>query len=254
MFSVHPDLADMVDDLIETGLKPLFRSSFAADNLITLDKSAGFLSEPRFATAFEKCVRTEEERSRSWRLHTLTWAAEAALGLDGDFVECGVYEGFMSAVVANYTAFETTDKTFYLYDTFEGLNEKYSRPEDFAANPNLWNILQDQYQKPGIYEGVCERFAAYDNVKVIKGVVPDILLTESPRRIAYLHIDMNAAAAELGALQVLFDRVVAGGRIVFDDYGWLLFASQKAAADDFMRRRGLMVLELPTGQGLVIKS
>ena len=41
--------------------------------------------------------------------------------------------------------------------------------------------------------------------------------------------------------------------IVFDDYGWTGYRGQKRAADIFMRDRGLSVLELPTGQGLVVK-
>jgi O-methyltransferase len=68
-----------------------------------------------------------------------------------------------------------------------------------------------------------------------------------------MHIDMNNAAAELGALEQLFDRVSPGGMIVFDDYGWTGYRDQKQAADTFMRDRGLSVLELPTGQGLVVK-
>jgi hypothetical protein len=54
-------------------------------------------------------------------------------------------------------------------------------------------------------------------------------------------------------LERLFDRVLPGGIVVFDDYGWKMFHEQKQAEDDFMRRRGYEVLELPTGQGLVVK-
>jgi hypothetical protein len=41
--------------------------------------------------------------------------------------------------------------------------------------------------------------------------------------------------------------------IIFDDYGWKVFRKQKVAEDQFMRARGYEVLELPTGQGLVVK-
>jgi len=52
---------------------------------------------------------------------------------------------------------------------------------------------------------------------------------------------------------VLFDRVSPGGLVVFDDYGWSGYAAQKVAEDAFMRQRGHSILELPTGQGLLIK-
>ena len=75
----------------------------------------------------------------------------------------------------------------------------------------------------------------------------------APRHIAFLHVDMNNAEAERSALDVLFDRISPGGIIVFDDYGWSAYRAQKLAADEFMRARNLAVLELPTGQGLVVK-
>ena len=41
--------------------------------------------------------------------------------------------------------------------------------------------------------------------------------------------------------------------IVFDDFGWSSAVNQCKAELDFMRKRGHAILELPTGQGLVIK-
>jgi hypothetical protein len=42
--------------------------------------------------------------------------------------------------------------------------------------------------------------------------------------------------------------------IVFDDYGWIGYRSQKIAEDGWMSERDHRILELPTGQGLVIKK
>ena len=47
--------------------------------------------------------------------------------------------------------------------------------------------------------------------------------------------------------------MVDGGQILLDDYGWLTYREQKAAEDVFFGRYGVPVLELPTGQGLVVK-
>jgi predicted O-methyltransferase YrrM len=65
---------------------------------------------------------------------------------------------------------------------------------------------------------------------------------------------MNSAASELAVLNALFERVSPGGMIVFDDYGWSGYIQQKIAEDKFMTQRGYTILELPTGQGLVVKQ
>jgi predicted O-methyltransferase YrrM len=166
------------------------------------------------------------------------------LALEGDFVECGVYRGFSTAVVANYLRFGEHRRNWYLYDTFAGI------PVD-QLSPG--HTSPEAYAEPGIYEFVRQRFAKYPNVRVLRGRIPEILDEASPARIAFMHLDMNSAVAEIAALERLYDRLVAGGLIVLDDYGWYWYRAQKAAEDKFFAAHGVRVLELPTGQGLVIK-
>jgi O-methyltransferase len=104
-----------------------------------------------------------------------------------------------------------------------------------------------------LYDTVCQRFADLDNVHVTKGRVPEILHEVAPETISFMHIDLNAAEPELGALKLLFERLSPGGVLVLDDYGWLASWEQKAAEDPFFESLGYQVLELPTGQGLIIK-
>ena len=78
-------------------------------------------------------------------------------------------------------------------------------------------------------------------------------LVDAPEVIAYLHIDMNSPGPERAALEVLYERISAGGVLVFDDYGWVPFRKQKETADEFINARGHTIVELPTGQGLAVK-
>ena len=100
---------------------------------------------------------------------------------------------------------------------------------------------------------VKQRFAAYPNVKIFKGFLPDVLAEGSPEKIAYLHIDLNQAPAEIATLEALFDRVVPGGMIILDDYEMFFYRAQKFAEDDWFGKRGYKVFPLPTSQGFVIK-
>jgi O-methyltransferase len=100
---------------------------------------------------------------------------------------------------------------------------------------------------------VCERFAPYSNVRIVKGIVPYSFQDAVPEKIAFLHIDMNTKKAEMLALEHLFDKVSPGGMIVLDDFGWIGHANQCKAELAFMRERGHPVLESPTSQGLILK-
>jgi O-methyltransferase len=142
---------------------------------------------------------------------------------------------------------------FWLFDSFDGFSSEHSSVEDFPDNPGFLDLANGFYRQAGLYESVRERFARFTNVTVVKGVLPEALDRAAPERIGFLHIDLNSPRAEIGVLGRVFDRVSPGGVIVFDDYGWKMFHKQKEAEDDFMRRRGYEIIELPTGQGLVVK-
>jgi O-methyltransferase len=253
-------LAARIFDLcLATLVRPSHDGFFWGDRLLTLDKSAGFLAEPIYRDALRQAGSTTGENQYvsphgiAWRYHTLIWAARSCLALPGDFVECGVYRGDMSWMITQTVDLRAAGKKFYLYDTFAGLDPRY--PSEFAS-PNAKRTDQYiayRYGEQDIEGHVRRRFEAKDYVVVTKGVVPDVLLDVAPERIAFMHIDMNSPKAEAGALEVLFDRVAPGGIIVFDDYGWKQFVRQKEAADRFMAARGQPIMELPTGQGLMIK-
>ena len=93
----------------------------AHDMLVTMGKNLSFTADKRFMNSFISTASNQQEKSLLWRLHTLAWAATHALHVPGDFVECGVFMGFSSAVICKYLEFENIGKTFYLYDTFSGL-------------------------------------------------------------------------------------------------------------------------------------
>ena len=212
--------------------------TFFGDSMFTCGKSLGFLKNDRFRQIVDRNAQLETELTIIWRTYVLCWAANSCLGLAGDFVECGAYMGYSARCVAEYVDFVNTDKQYYLYDVFENPPEAHAMPHHSAE----------------LYDQVKDRFADHPNVKVTRGFIPDILETVAPEKIAFMHIDMNSVSAEIGALDHLFDRVTPGGIIILDDYGHGAYVAQKEAEDIFMAERDHMILELPTGQGLVLKG
>jgi O-methyltransferase len=217
--------------------------TYNQDGLATVH-NCDFLHDPHFLEAYRIL---EEARSSAvppiqWRAFVVCWAADRASRLEGDFVECGVNTGGLSRMVMQYVGFPRLDKTFYLLDTFRGLEDKY---------------LSDAERKRGIkyedcYEAACRTFEGFRAV-IVRGAVPESLPQVKATKVCYLSIDMNCAAPEVAAAEYFWDKLVPGAVIVLDDYGWKLCYEQKVAFDRFAREKGVMVLGLPTGQGLIFK-
>jgi hypothetical protein len=204
---------------------------FASDNVITFGRNLGFLADEALISAWEKHAQEPHEKAILWRTAVLIWAVRQGLRLEGAFVECGVYQGTTANILIDAAAI---DRPFYLYDTFETAERHLP-----ALGPDLEPTVR-------------KRFEAYPNVVITKGRVPETL-DNAPDKIAFMHIDMNSAAAEIGALDVLFERMVPGAILVLDDFGWRWYREQFEAETAWFAKRGYTVLELPTGQGVVIR-
>ena len=221
--------------------------SYKQDGLYTLH-NGDFLKDKLFLEAYELGKKTNSWKGADcqWRAHVVFWAASLAKKLDGDFVECGVNKGGYSRGIIHYIDFEKTNKKFYLLDTFCGLPEEYILPEEREIG-----------RRPGgyeeCYEEVKQTFKGFHNVEIIRGAIPDILPLVKTERIAYLSIDMNSVIPEIAAAEYLWDKIVKGGVIVLDDYSYSGYLPQKYAFDEFAKKMKVQILQLPTGQGVIIK-
>lgn len=237
------------DDLLR--IKRWGPATYSSDHLLVWEKSVDFLQDPRFRRAYSAGMATGHRQSSSedlhieWRIHVCLWAAWHASRLNGDFVECGVNAGVTSVAICDYLDFNKTGKKFYLYDTFNGIPPEQIGPgEEAVATQNALYF--------DIYENAKRNFAPWPNAVLVRGRIPETL-SAVPERVAYLHIDMNVVEPERAALAHFWPRIVPGGVVVFDDYGWMGYRLQKEAHDAFAETHGVKILTMPTGQGLLLK-
>jgi O-methyltransferase len=225
-----PKLAELI---------PTFRTDqgvFSADAMVAWGRTLGFLEDEAFTAAWDRHAKAPHERGIIWRTAVLVWAARQALRREGGFVECGCYAGTSMRIVLDTV--DVGDRPVYLYDLFE-------------HDPSMVHHAMPDHG-PELFAQVQARFAEEANVHVIRGAVPDSFAQGAPDAIAFCHIDMNNAPAETAALDALEPRFAPGCVIVFDDYGQLIYQAQHVAHRDWFGRRGLPILEIPTGQGVVI--
>jgi hypothetical protein len=214
---------------------------------------AGFLKDPRFLDAYSHYEATHvnpwfKQYKIYWRLHVMIWAANKMRAVEGDFVECGVYRGASVRAIMQYMDFAKLNKKFYLLDTFAGTDEKYLSEDERQRNANWKSMYEKDY-----YDDVVNTFKQFPNVKIIRGTVPDTLTQVDTNKVAYLSIDMNGALPEIAAAEFFWDKLVSGAVIVLDDYGRPSFPETKIKFDAFAASKGVEVLSLPTGQGLILK-
>lgn len=235
-------------------LQDILGFSYASDGMYARGKNTAFLNDQNFSSSWENAVAhnkagwSNDVPDIRWRAHIALWAAEHCKELEGDFVECGVHTGILSHSICKYINFSNLDKKFFLFDTFEGIpSEKLSESEKANSEYFNNNVYFD------CYDIVKKSFAAYPNVHLVKGLIPDSLSTAQIDKVAFISIDLNNAYAERKAIEYFWGKLVSGGIVVLDDYGCTTYKLQKETIDEFLSFHDTKVVTLPTGQGLAIK-
>ena len=166
--------------------------------------------------------------------------------IDGDLIECGVYEGVCVAMMLIYFS-EKKDfsKNIFLYDTFEGMTKPSDNDYYFINDKKL--LKGDNYCS---LEEVKNNLSSinYDKSKIhyIKGDVAQTLPENNHESIALLRLDTDFYESTLHELENLYDSVKKNGFIIYDDYGH--WRGQYDAVNHFHKSKNLKPLLIRTSR------
>ena len=152
-------------------------------------------------------------------LQSLYNLARGAADLAGDAAEFGVYKGGSARLIAK----ALPEKTLHLFDTFSGTPE---------TEPALDRHLVGDFGDTPIEE-VENYLRDLGNIEFHQGFFPDTAW-ELDKEYCFVHIDPDLYLSVQNSLLYFYPRMVSGGLLVFDDYGWEKCPGVKKALDEFM--------------------
>jgi Macrocin-O-methyltransferase (TylF) len=236
--------------------RKLLPDVYSNDALICFNSHA-FMEDAEFQRAYQRGALALGEADWyqwHWRVHVGLWAAASASKIEGDFVECGVSYGFLSSAIMEHLDWDKLGKTFYLLDTFAGLDPRFvtAGEREAGALETSKSHLRNGMYANGV-DTVRANFAQWRNQRIIVGAVPETLDQVDTDAVAFLHIDMNCAPPEVAALRHFWPRLSPGAFVLLDDYANRGRDEQRIAMDGVASELGVQICTLPTGQGLLIK-
>jgi O-methyltransferase len=177
--------------------------------------------------------------------------------IEGCIIECGVESGNFEHIWINELMKNNSVRDIYLFDTFGGLvepteydytckdaklyqmnkDEVYSTWKNHVINEkvNMWcytplGKVKQRLNSTGYPE---------NNLHYVVGDVMETLKdkTTIPEKIAILRLDTDWYESSKYELEQMYDNVVRGGIIIFDDY--YHWDGQRRATDDFFKSRNI---------------
>jgi len=164
-----------------------------------------------------------------------------------NFCECGVADGKSAffALREIYGHEKIAKKSsMHLYDTWSSIKKENSMDSEKSSG-GRYGYLDINVTKKNLSE-------FNHHVIYHQGYIPKSFYSkpEPPENIVCLLIDLNSAKATLSSLEFFFPRLVSGGIILFDDYGWIGYKDTKRVIDKFFYDKPGIILKLPTGQAI----
>lgn len=177
--------------------------------------------------------------------------------IEGCIIECGVESGNFEHIWINELMKNNSVRDIYLFDTFAGLVE----PTEYdytCKDAKICQMNKDQVYSTWKNQVINEKvngwcYTPLDTVKTrlnstgypqnnLHYVVGDVMetlkdKTTIPEKIAILRLDTDWYESSKYELEQLYDNVVTGGIIIFDDY--YFWDGQRRATDDFFKSRNI---------------
>ncbi|MFD8617362.1 TylF/MycF/NovP-related O-methyltransferase [Streptomyces sp. NPDC059513] len=178
--------------------------------------------------------------------------------IPGSIVECGVWRGgSMQACARTLLSAGETERELYLFDTYEGMTPPTA--EDLRRDGRPAQELLDAQGKDRPIWAVAsleDVQAGFENVPYpkervhyVQGRVEDTVPEQAPEQIAILRLDTDWYASTKHELEHLYSRLVSGGVLLIDDYGY--WQGSRQAVDEFLDKTGERLLLLRMDEGRI---
>ena len=164
----------------------------------------------------------------------------------GALIEIGVWRGGTGALIARKCQLAGIQETLYLCDTFTGVVKAGERDATYVGGEHadtdeaaVQTLLRSQN---------------LDRVRILKGIFPDAtahMVQEPQFRFCHIDVDVYDSAKDIVAW--IWPRLVPGGMIVFDDYGFHSCVGITRFVNEERAKRDRLVIHNLNGHAIVIK-
>ncbi len=149
--------------------------------------------------------------------------ARQAAGLGGEMAEVGVYRGGTARLLAR----TCPERILHLFDTFSGLP---------PADPDIDLHRESEFADSSL-EAVREYLSGLENIRLHPGTFPVSAGELGDSRFCFVHVDVDIYRSTADCLDFFYPRLLPGGVMAFDDYGWEGCPGVKKALDEFLASR-----------------
>ncbi|CAM8407788.1 Macrocin-O-methyltransferase [Candidatus Methylopumilus universalis] len=188
----------------------------------------------------------ETHKNNTYRHWMLSELLKLVSELPGDSAECGVFKGASSFLICKGNLITSPNNVHHIFDSFKGLSEPTITDGSFWTFGDLACSLDEV--KLNLAEFGESRLQFHP------GWIPEKFVNIQKIYFRFVHIDVDLYEPTRDSLTFFYERMISGGIILCDDYGFTSCPGATKAFDDFFIGKPEQIISLPCGGCFVIKK
>lgn len=204
-------------------------------------------NDKQFIQVFQKAQpNTLVDIYRSYELWQLV-AEVLKLSDTLNFIEIGVWRGGTAAVISKKMELCKGKGKFFLADTFTGV-PKTGKEDTFYTGGEHNDTSKETVER--LLADVGSK-----NTEILQGIFPEDTahLIPDDLKFGLCHIDVDVYLSAKDCLEWVWDKLVVGGMVVFDDYGFHSCDGVTRLVEEYRQKKDRVVIHNLNGHGLMIK-
>ncbi len=184
---------------------------------------------------------------RCYELWQLVQQAHS-LNIAAAILEVGVWRGGTAGIMAQQLSNLNSTATLYLADTFTGVAKA-------GANDSFYTGGEHNDTSQQIVEDLLKNKSQYPHYAILKGIFPEDTENKIPLTEIFglCHIDVDVYDSAKDILEWVWNRLIPGGMVVFDDYGFHSCTGVTKLVNEYRNRSDRQIIHNLNGHAIMIK-
>lgn len=185
-----------------------------------------------------------------YRCYELWQLVHKVQGIDPNaaILEVGVWRGGTAGIMSKRLTDLGSSTNLYLADTFSGVAKA-------GVNDSFYSGGEHSDTSTEVVEDVLKNKSHYRHYKILQGIFPEDTAPEIPanERFGLCHIDVDVYSSAKDILEWVWDRLITGGVVAFDDYGFHTCTGVTKLVEEYRDHSDRQIIHNLNGHALMIK-
>ncbi len=208
-----------------------------------------------------KTLKRNPDLAPKARFYNLIQFYCSTFSLEGETAEAGCLFGLSSFLMCGYERLKDpsfSGKGHHIFDSFVGLSTPTREDiQKDIENPYINKLLKrkekGKHRHRSFLEITKKTLSEFPDIQYNIGWIPEVFKNLPDREYRFVHVDVDLYEPTYASFEYFYPRLIKGGVIVCDDYGFVGWPGAKAAVDKYCEALNIPIIRLTTGNAAILK-